>query len=303
MDENRHPYRLHAPGAADSAPSYELPAHRDAPRPRRRLRVDEHEIRPEVERREMIDGEILQTFPAELEHAVHNGDLDYLLRAHLAPGYRVATDLVTRHDRKNDFASDSAVVRDGIDPSTGSRYREELAFEVISKQPKAKVTRKAPTMRRRGVDRVFAVFVKTGVVAEWVPDERIKEKGRWVELAADAKISHPSLAEPMPVGAILDAASADDTVARALDAKGNPVIREIRAEEKAEGLAEGKIKGLAEGEIKGKAEAILTVLAGRGLSPGAAVRRRILGTADLATLERWLLKAGIVSSPEEVVED
>ncbi len=259
----------------------------------------------------MIDGEILQTFPAELPHAVQNGDLDYLLRAHLAPGYRVATDLVTRHDRKNDFASDSAVVRDGIDPSTGSRYREEMAFEVVSKQNKAKVTRKAPTMLKRGVDRVFAVFVKTGVVAEWVPDERIKEKGRWVELAADAKISHPSLAEPMPVGAILDAASADDTVARALDAKGNPVIREIRAEEKAEGLAEGKIeglaegeiKGLAEGEIKGKAEAILTVLAGRGLSPGAAVRRRILGTADLATLERWLLKAGTVSSPEEVVED
>ncbi len=47
----------------------------------------------------------------------------------------------------------------------------------------------------------------------------------------------------------------------------------------------------------------VTVLAGRGLSPGAAVRRRILGTADLATLDRWLLKAGTVSSPEEVVED
>ncbi len=299
MDENRPRYRLHAPSAADSAPSFKLPAHRDARRPRRRPRVDEHEIRPEVERREMIDGEMVQTFPAELKHAVQNGDLDYLLRAHLAPGYRVATDLVTRHDRKNDFAGDSAVVRDGLDPSTGSRYREELAFEVVSKQPKAEVTRKAPTMLKRGVDRVFAVFVKTDVVAEWVPDERIQEKGRWVELAADAEISHRSLAEPMPVGAILDAASADDTVARALDAKGNPVIRGIRAREK----AEGKIEGLAEGEAKGKAEAILTVLAGRGLHLEDAVRRRILSTTDLATLERWLLKAGTVSSPEEIVED
>ncbi len=271
----------------------------------------------------MVDGEILQTFPAELPHAVQNGDLDYLLRAHLAPGYRVATDLLTRHDRLGDFASDSAVVREGTDPDTGSRYREELAFEVVSEQKKAAVTRKAPTRLKRGVDRVFAVFVKERQVAEWVPDEVKKEKGRWVELAADAKISHSSLAEPMPVGAILDAASADDTVARALAAKGNPVIREIRAKEKAEGkiegLAEGEIKGkieglaegeingkiegLAEGEVKGKAEAILTVLAGRGLSPGAAVRRRILGTTDLATLERWLLKAGTVSSPEEVVED
>ncbi len=283
MDESRPPYRLHASGADVSAPSYELPAYRDAPRSRRRLRVDEHVIRPEVERREMVDGEILQTFPAEFQHAVQNGDLDYLLRAHLAPGYRVATDRTARHDRKADFAGDSAVVRDGIDPSTGSRFREELAFEIVSEQPKAKVTRKAPTMLQRGVDRVFAVFVKTGVVAEWMPDEGIKEKGRWVELAADAKISHSSLAEPMPVGAILDAASADDTVARALDAKGNPVIREIRA--------------------KGKAEAILTVLVGRGLPPDTEVRRLILGTTDLATLERWLLKAGTVSSPEEIVED
>ncbi len=299
MDENRPPYRLHTPATADSAASYELPAQGDAPGPRRRPGVDEHEIRPEVERREMIGGEILQTSPAELPHAVQNGDLDYLLRAHLAPGYRVATDLVTRHDWKNDFASDSAVVRDGIDPSTGSRYREELAFEVVSKQPKAKVTRKAPTMLKRGVDRVFAVFVETGVVAEWVPDEGIKAQGRWLELAAEAKISHPSLAEPMPVGAILDAASADDTVARALDAKGNPVIRKIRAEEE----AKGKVKGKAEGEAKGKAEAIVTVLAGRGLHPSDAVCRLILGTTDLATLERWLLRAVTVTSPEEVVED
>ena len=243
----------------------------------------------------MIDGEILQTFSAEFPHAVQNGDLDYLLRAHLAPGYRVATDLVTRHDWKNDFASDSAVVRDGIDPNTGSRYREELAFEVVSKQSKADVTRKAPTMLERGVDRVFAVFVKTGVVAEWVPDEGNKDKGRWLELAADAKISHSSLAEPMPVGAILDAASADDTVARALDAKGNPVIREIRAEEKAKGKIEGKIEGIA--------EAILAVLAGRGLPADPDVRRLILGTTDLATLERWLLKATTVSSSKEIFED
>jgi hypothetical protein len=240
-------------------------------------------IRPELERREMIDGEILQTLPAEFEHAVQNGDLDYLLRAHLAQGYRVATDLATRHDRKADFASDSAVVRDGIDPETGSRHREELAFEIVSEQPKSRATRKAPTMLERGVKRVFAVFVKRGVVAEWEPDERLGKKGRWVELAADAKISHPSLAEPLPVGAILDAASVDDTVARALDAKGNSVIREIRAQE--------------------KAEAILTVLAGRGLALDDAVRRRILGTTDLATLERWLSKAGTVSSPQELVED
>jgi len=45
----------------------------------------------------------------------------------------------------------------------------------------------------------------------------------------------------------------------------------------------------------------LKILAGRGLDPDDAVRRRILDTTDLATLERWLLKAATVSSPEEVV--
>ncbi len=294
MDENRPPYRLKAPGAV-SVPSYELPAYRRAPRPRRRPSVDEHEIRPEIERREMVDGEIMRTFPAELPHAVQTGDLDYLLRGHLISGYRVATDLVTRHDQKNDFASDSAVVREGTDPATGSRYREELAFEVVSKQSKASVTRKAPTMIKRGVHRVFAVFVKKRQVAEWVPDTGKKAEGHWVELAADVSICHSSLAEPLPVAAILNAALADDAVARALAAKGNLVIRGIRAE----GEAEGKI----EGKIEGKAEAILTVLKGRGLDASDAVRRRILGATDLATLERWLLKAGTVASSEEVVED
>ena len=287
MDEDRPSYGLHAPGAAASNASYELPANRKAPRPRRRLRVDDHAVRPEVERREMIDGEIFETQPAEWPHAIQNADLDYLLRAHLAPGYRVATDLLTRHDAKSDFASDSAVARDGIDPDTGSRYREELAFEIVSGQPKSRATRKAPTMLERGVERVFAIFVKKNVVAEWVSDKKSKAKGRWVELDAEAKISHPSLAEPMPVAAILDAASADDTVARALDAKGNPVIREIRAEGKAEG----------------KAEAILTILTGRGLPPDEATAHRILRTQDLATLERWLLKAGAITSPEELFED
>ncbi len=72
MDRNRPHYRLHAPGAAVSAPAYELPGYRDAPRPWRRLNVDEHKIRPEVERREMVDGEMLQTFPAEFPHAILN---------------------------------------------------------------------------------------------------------------------------------------------------------------------------------------------------------------------------------------
>ncbi len=69
MDENRPPYRLHTPATADSAASYELPAQRDAPGPRRRPGVDEHEIRPEVERRDMIGGEILPSATAQSQLA------------------------------------------------------------------------------------------------------------------------------------------------------------------------------------------------------------------------------------------
>lgn len=297
MSDERPTYRLDAPGASSGA-AYELPAHGDVRGRRRAPRIDEHVIRPEVDRKEMIDGEIRQTSPADLPHAMLNGDLDYLLRAHVAPNYRVATDLLTRHDEDNDFASDSAVVREGIDPATGSRYCEELAFEVVSQQTLASITRKAPTMIRRGVHRVFAVMLKKRRVAEWQPEAAEPEKGKWVQLPADAEIVHPSLSAPMPVAAILDAASADDTVARALAAKGNPVIQQIRAQGSAEGKAEGKTEGIAEG----MAEAIAKVLEGRGLELSPSTRERILGTRDLATLETWLPKAGTVSSPEDLFD-
>ena len=92
-------------------------------------------------------------------------------------------------------------------------------------------------------------------------------------------------------GSPLDAASADDTVARALDAKGNPVLREIRA------------KGMAEGKAEGLAETVLTVLTGRDLSLDETIVRRILGSTDPTTLMTWLVKAASVTSPERIFED
>jgi hypothetical protein len=62
----------------------------------------------------------------------------------VAPGYRVASDLKTRFEKESDFASDSAIVKDGIDPKTDRRYLEEVAFEVVSTQSRADVTTKAP---------------------------------------------------------------------------------------------------------------------------------------------------------------
>lgn len=286
MDENRPIYRLQAPGAG-AVTSYELPSPDRAPRRRRRPRLDEHRVTPENEpREELIDGRVLRTSPADFAHASLNSDLDYLLRAHVAPGYRVANDLLTRHDLDNDFASDSAVLRDGIDPRTGARYLEEIAFEVVSSQHESVASRKASTMLKRGVQRVFAVFVKDGRVAEWVTQKGREDGGCWEELGAGATISHPSLAQPIPVAAILDATLADDTVVRALDAKDNPAIAEIRARERVEGLA----------------QAILTVLSSRGLEPGSEIRERILSCIDATVLNRWLRAASTAASVDEIVD-
>jgi predicted transposase YdaD len=63
------------------------------------------------------------------------------------------------------------------------------------------------------------------------------------------------------------------------------------AKGKAEGEAKGKAEGEAKGKAKGKAEAVLAVLAARGLRVTAAQRARVLGCADLATLEGWLRQA------------
>ena len=76
---------------------------------------------------------------------------------------------------------------------------------------------------------------------------------------------------------------ADDAVAEALIAKGNPVIlgREARVQ----------------------AEAILKVLAARSIAVSEAQRQEILRCADPARLDRWLLRAAVVSSTGEVMSE
>jgi hypothetical protein len=53
-------------------------------------------------------------------------------------------------------------------------------------------------------------------------------------------------------------------------------------------------------KAEGKAEAVLDVLASRRLVVSEAQRARVLGTSDIATLDRWLKKAGVADSAEDV---
>src|SRR3982751_6013613 len=216
MDENRRGYDLKAPGRSDGRAPRHLPG-RGGPFPR----VDDHLVEPEVTRDEIIGGHLVVASPANAPHAKQHTRLDYVLLAHVASGYTAATDLLTRHDIESDFATDTCVFKEGVDPATGARYLEEIAFEVVSEQNEGVVTEKARQMRRRGVRRIFAVWVKTHRVCEWSP-----ESESWLLLAADARIEDPCLVTPLQVAALLDAAKADSAVIEALAAKDSPAIRE-----------------------------------------------------------------------------
>jgi hypothetical protein len=289
MDERRSPYDLKAPGGRDGAPM-RLPGRTPFPN------VDDHLVEPEVTRDEMIGGRRIVAHPAKEPHADQHSDLDYVLRAHEAPGYRSSSDLLTRHDIDSDFASDACLRKEGLDPETGRRYLEEVAFEVVSEQNEQTVSEKAPRMHRRGVRRIFAIFVKTQRVCEWSPESR-----SWSPLAPGSRIEDPCLAIPLEVSALLDAAAADNAVVEALAAKGNPAIRKREAAASRTGEAAGEARGEARGLAKGRAEAILSVLEARGLAVSAEQRQEILGCADLARLDRWLRRAALAVSTEDVI--
>ncbi|MCX4245640.1 hypothetical protein OEB96_33775 [Paraliomyxa miuraensis] len=199
---------MHLPGAGDLPPPY----------------VDERLVEPET-RHEMVRGRLIHAVPANPEHADEHAELDYLARATLTPGYAVASDLLTRAGPGSDFATDTCIRREGIDPRTGSRYLEEVAFEVVDRQSRQHATERAQDLASRGVRRIFAVFVGKKEVCEWSRSE-----DRFVPLAADAAIEDPTLVYPLPVRALFDPVEADRAVGHALEAKGNPVFDEARAE-------------------------------------------------------------------------
>jgi hypothetical protein len=276
VDEKRAVYDLKAP-VASGASSLHLPGRGDFPR------LDDHLVMPEVTRDEVIKGRRVVAHPALAAHGDEHSEIDFVVRGLVAPGYQVSTDLLTRVGRESDFASDSSIRKKGDDPATGSRYLEEIAFEVVSTQGERDVTEKAEEMHERGVRRIFAVFVKgPRRVCEWSPESR-----RWTPLDAGARIEDPCLVTPLAVSALLDAALADNAVVEALKAKRNPEILKLEAA----------------AEARGTAEAILKVLEARGIGVSQAQREEILRCSDLARLSRWVARASLATSAEEVTAE
>ena len=84
-------------------------------------------------------------------------------------------------------------------------------------------------------------------------------------------------------------------------------VAQGRAEGHTEGLIDGLVEGLARGRTEGRTEeaarAVLMVLRARGVAVPDAHRARILTQKDPERLERWLEKAAVASSVDEVLDE
>lgn len=238
-------------------------------------RLDEHLVE-EGTREEMLRGQRLYAAPAREPHAERHFELDYVIRAHVKDGYVGASDMLTRAGPGSEFATDTAVRKRGIDPETGTRYLEELAFEVVSTQSKREMVLRAEDLTTRGVRRVLAIFVGRSEVCEWSANEH-----RFVPLPLDSELVDPTLARPIPISALLDAALADNAVVDALDTKGNPRLREIKADQ----LEQGRDQGLRQGRL----DAIASLCRVLGIELNLE-RQTHLRSLDAAALERLLAR-------------
>jgi Uma2 family endonuclease len=249
--------------------------------------VDERLVAPES-RFEIWDGRVEFVAPADEPHATRHSKISALLEAHAADGYEVASDMLTRTSELDDLAPDVSVFPAARD-QTGRRQLEELAFEVASTEALSHAGRKAQKLARRGVRRVFAVDVTRRRVVEWS-----EATDSWRILDQDSLIEDQALAAPLPVGALVSAAKADDAMARALLEKRNAVLMAALGDERSRGRLEGKAEG--------KLEALLAILAARGLKPSEQERDQLLSERNRPRLDSWLQAALSCSSIRDLLD-
>src|SRR5580700_3668159 len=243
------------------------------------LPVINDRLAPPETRIEYLDGKKIVTMPALRPHATRHSQVAVVASAHVAEGYEVAVDMLTRTSKTSDFAPDVSVFPSAPDPRTKGRQLEELAFEVASKQALKVPTDKARKLVARGVRRVFCVLVKKGRLLEWS-----RAIDGWATVPATSSIRDRCLVRPLPVAALLDAARADDAVVEALLVKRPPAMRRALSESKAEG----------------KAEAVLAVLLARGIKVTSVIRKRILAATDAAEVDQWLQRVATVQTAKEL---
>lgn len=236
---------------------------------------------------EIDDGRLVRVPPSDPPHAIRHSKISALVEAHAADDFEVASDMLTRLSETSDRAPDVSVFPKAPDPQTGRRQIEQLAFEVVNTESLSHAAKKAADLSARGVRRVFAVDVERERAFEWS-----RELGTWSMVDLASSIEDPTLVVPLPFDAVVRAAKADDSVARALLAKRNPVL--VAAIDKS------RHEGISEGVAQGKAQLILRALSNRGLSPSAVQRERILAERSLDELDRWFDRSLACSAVDEL---
>jgi Uma2 family endonuclease len=239
--------------------------------------VDVRLVAPES-RYEIHDGRLEYVAPADEPHGSRHSKISALLEAYARDEFDVASDMLTRTSETSDIAPDASVFPSARDEATGGRQLEQLAFEVVSTERLSHAADKARRLAERGVRRVFAVDVSRKRAFEWSRD-----LGTWEILSPKAVIEDSTLAAPLPVQALVDAAKADDAMAAALLAKHNPVIESALAKKRDDGRSEGKLEG--------KIETLLRILERRGIEVSSDARARITETRDPSRLDAWLDRA------------
>lgn len=260
------------------------------------LAVDDHFIQ-EGKRMESVRGALVLTPPAEEPHARRHAELGYVLRSHVADGYLVALDMLTRTSERSNFAPDASIYPARRESDTGGRQLEVMAFEIVSRQRRSVATEKAAELSERGVAHIFCIDLNTEELLEW------GDEG-WHSREPASDIEAACLCLPLPVEVLLNATASDDAVAAALLRRGNSVLEQRLLETAREAHADGVETGLE----RGHHEALLLLAArqlGRDLTEaerlGLLLRLRAEDPSTVLTslleiptpqaLEHWLVSA------------
>ncbi len=238
--------------------------------------VDERLVMPDT-RYEILDGRVAYVSPARDPHGSCHARIVAILGVLVAPGFKVACDLLTRASHTSDFAPDASVLPVARDPVTGGRQLEHLAFEVVSKGSLARITRKAHLLSTRGVRRIFAIGLQRGRVLEWS-----RKTGSWRIMRGDERVDDPTLVAPLALKDILATTDLDDVMERSLVARGTGGLTRAVAHEE-------------------RVSAILAVLRARRLRLSAATVRAIEDERDNARLSRMLRLAATCARAVDVL--
>ncbi|MEZ4406924.1 MAG: Uma2 family endonuclease [Polyangiales bacterium] len=240
---------------------------------------------------EILDGRVYRTMGSNQPHGVRHFEATHVFAGALADGYAGAVDMLTRLDEESDAAPDLSVFPSAPDPKTGGRQIEEIAVEVLDSERMSHTTDKVEKLAARGVRRLFAVRVAARKVYEWDRDHH-----DWTELEEGAVIEDRCFRVPVPARALVDRVLADDTVARALLARGNPVIVAALDAQRDAGRRDGR----REEALRARREVLRTLLSARGLTLAADHAARVDGCDEAATLDAWIVRAASARNADEV---